>query len=81
VKSEYFNIGFVSCSVNIQPDIMQNYLKNMQENHKFFEITLRIFFEFFLYYYYYYIGPNPVALVGSGPTNPFFSGLDLDQPL
>ena len=36
-------------SVNIQPDIMQNHWKNMQENHKYFEMTIGIFkiFNFF----------------------------------
>ena len=46
-KTEYFNIESVYCSVNIKPDIIKNYWKNMRENHKFFEITLGIVLEFF----------------------------------
>jgi len=46
-KTKYFNTGSVSYNVNIQPNIMQNYWKNMRENHKYFEITLGNFFYFF----------------------------------
>jgi len=55
-KTKYFNIVSVSYSVNKQPDIMQNYWKNMRENHKYFEMTIGIFFlnfQFFLYFRYF----------------------------
>jgi hypothetical protein len=51
-KTRYFNTRFVSYSVNIQPNIMQNYWKNMRENKKYFERThgnFWIFFCFFLF--------------------------------
>jgi hypothetical protein len=34
---------------------MQNVWKNMQENHKYFEITLGIFWNFFLFFELYNI--------------------------
>jgi len=49
-KTWYFNTGFVFYSVNIQPDIMQNWYKNIWENHNFFERIFEIFFIYFLLY-------------------------------
>jgi hypothetical protein len=46
-KTIYFNIESISYSANIQPDIMHNYLKNMGENKKYFEMTLGNFLDFF----------------------------------
>jgi hypothetical protein len=48
-KTRYFNTRFVSYSVNIQPNIMQNYWKNMRENKKYFERTHGNFWIFFLF--------------------------------
>jgi len=49
-KTIYFNIESISYSANIQPDIMHNYLKNMGENKKYFEMTLGNFLDFFLFF-------------------------------
>jgi hypothetical protein len=48
-KTRYFNTGYVSYNANIQPNIMQNYWKNMRENHKYFEMSLENFLEFFCF--------------------------------
>jgi len=55
-KTRYFNIAFVFYNINIKPDIMQNWLKNIWENHNF----LKGFYEkknwkFLVFLYYYFI--------------------------
>ena len=59
-KPNIFNTGFVSYNISLQPNIMQNYWKNMRENHKYFEMTLGIFLDIYIYiyiynFYFYYI--------------------------
>jgi hypothetical protein len=86
----YFNTESISYNVNIQPDIMQNYWKNMRENHNILKWPLKFFgFFFVLFYYYYIIIKNKLGQVETGPaqlshdrpigspTNHFF-GFELD---
>ena len=52
---------------------MQNVWKNMQENHKYFEITLGIFWIFFCFLnciilYYYYIIKYKLGWAKLGPA-------------
>ena len=49
-KTGYFNTGFVFYNVNIQPDIIQNWLKNNGENHKFFSKDFWNCFENFRFF-------------------------------
>ena len=55
-KIRYFNIGFVCYNVNIKPDIMQNWLKNIWENHNFLKgFYEKKFWKFLVFLYYYFI--------------------------
>jgi hypothetical protein len=50
-KIEYFNTGFIFYNVNILPDIMQNWYKNIWENHPFFKGFLKKKLEFFFCFF------------------------------
>jgi hypothetical protein len=45
----YFNTRSISYIIRIQPNIYAKLIKKTQENQKYFEMTLRIFLEFFLF--------------------------------
>jgi len=75
-KTRYFNTRSVFYSVNIQPDIMQNWYKNFWDNQKilkwFFEFFLDfvLFFKYYNIYYYKLINitykwAGPAQLIGS----------------
>jgi hypothetical protein len=54
-KTRYLNTGFVSLRYKIQPNINQNTVIKLQQNHIFFKIIFAEFFVVFHIYIYIYI--------------------------
>jgi len=88
----YFNTESISYNVNIQPDIMQNYWKNMRENHNILKWPLK-FFGFFLFYFIIIIlllkinwarskrvQPNSVMIGQLAVQQTIFLGLNWTRP-
>jgi hypothetical protein len=62
---------------------MQNYWKNMRENHKYFEMTLEMPFEFFFFIYFKYFDIIIILLLNilgwTWPNHPSWAGTGLTR--